>query len=215
MARKNYETFDLSSNGVEGTQYESIPYGYTVSPTCPPDSAAFDDDGKTFPPTMGDEPAFGAFNRNAVKADGYQPTVTSNDEQETGKTEIADEVSIGDEKVRPVVGWLVGTKGVCRGKDFRLHNERNYIGRKEGLDVVLQDTKISREPAVQVVYDNRSRRFYIAPCDGSQNNSYLNDRLLMMTSELQAYDRLQLGECELVFVPLCGEEFSWEENTAE
>lgn len=210
MARKNYETFDLSSNGMEGTQYESIPYGYTVSPTCPPDGGLFEDDGKTFPPTMG-EP-FAAFNRNATHDDGYQPTVTSNaPSSEVGKTEIADEVKIGDEKVRPVVGWLVGIKGVCRGKDFRLHNERNYIGRKEGLDVVLNDNKISREPAVQVVYDSRSRCFYIAPCDGSQNNSYLNDRLLMMTCELKAYDRLQLGECELVFVPLCGEYFSWDE----
>jgi hypothetical protein len=33
-----------------------------------------------------------------------------------------------------------------------------------------------------------------------------------MTSELKAYDRIELGTTMLVFVPLCGESFDWRDE---
>ena len=34
---------------------------------------------------------------------------------------------------------------------------------------------------------------------------------VMMTVRLKAYDVLTIGSTKLMFVPLCGEQFSWDE----
>src|SRR5580700_1534258 len=41
-------------------------------------------------------------------------------------------------KTEPVVGWLVCLEGPDRGKDYRLHNEKNYIGRAPVNDIVIE-----------------------------------------------------------------------------
>lgn len=40
--------------------------------------------------------------------------------------------------------------------------------------------------------------------------AYCNNEALYTYRALKAYDRIELGESELMFIPLCGSHFSWE-----
>jgi pSer/pThr/pTyr-binding forkhead associated (FHA) protein len=142
---------------------------------------------------------------------GYTPT-TPEDISSGGKTEIVGETESG---IRPVTGWLVCIKGVNKGKDFRLHSQRNYIGRSSAVDVCIDDPKVSREPSVEIAYDPYSRAFFVASCRGAKQITYLNNRPLMGDRDLVNGDVLRLGDTELIFVPLCGDNFAWPEDEAD
>lgn len=113
------------------------------------------------------------------------------------------------------VGWLVGIKGACRGMDFRLHSGVNSVGRNGGgmtYQVNLEgDTKIPRSnPVVEVIYDSKHRAFVIVR-GNSTELAYVNGTGLYMPTPLNAYDRIEICDSELLFVPLCGSHFDWEE----
>ena len=197
MPRNNYY-------GNPGENDVSIPFGYTISPTEPADKLA--SRPAAVAETEPDEKIYaGSKATEAISEEAGQPA-----------TEVVDMIEnatrVGAVSVRPVVGWVVGVKGVSRGVDFRLHSGRNYIGRDSNLEVFLDDAKVSRDPAVQIVFDPKSRAFLIGPCDRTSTLSYHNDKVLMGMHELAAYDRIQLGDCELMFVPLCGEHLIWQED---
>lgn len=109
----------------------------------------------------------------------------------------------------PVVGWLVCVDGPDRGRDYRIHDGYNSIGRSANMDICIAgDTKISREKHAVVAFDPDEKMFFFAPADG-KNLVKLNGKTLMMAAELHAYDTLTIGSSKLKFVPFCGEEFSW------
>lgn len=116
---------------------------------------------------------------------------------------------------RRVVGWMVGIRGICRGVDYRLHEGKNYIGRDRNCDVEINDPKVSVGNVAQVVFDPRSKRFFSSDCDGTSTICYQNGEPLLGRSELKRYDRIELGDSELLFIPLCGEEFTWSDEEKE
>ncbi len=112
----------------------------------------------------------------------------------------------------PVVGWLVCTEGCHYGKSFELRPKRNFIGRGDENDVVLAgDPSVSEYRHTIVIYDPRSRNFIVQQGD-SRELSYLNGALLLNSEMLKAYDILSVGDEQLLFIPMCGEAFSWEDN---
>ena len=112
--------------------------------------------------------------------------------------------------IDPVVGWLVCVEGPQKGQDYRLHGDNNYIGRDPGMDVCIQgDDTISRERHALVTYDFETKTFYLTPKDG-RSNPRVNGKPVMTTVELQAYDKIQLGQTVLLFLPLCSERFEWQ-----
>lgn len=114
--------------------------------------------------------------------------------------------------IDPVVGWLVCVSGDNLGRDYRIHSDNNYIGRSEKMDIYIRDDEtISRENHATITYDSRDKVFYLTPGEG-RSIVRLNDKALLMTSELKAYDRIELGTTMLVFVPLCGESFDWRDE---
>lgn len=116
---------------------------------------------------------------------------------------------MGDE--RPVTGWLVCIKGEDRGKDYRLHSGKNFVGRSSVMDVILMnDRTISREKHCSVIYDPIGKTFFLAPEAG--NISYLNGVIIEDATELVSGDEIQLGETTLVFVPFCQEGRTWGEE---
>lgn len=109
------------------------------------------------------------------------------------------------------VGWLIGVKGVYRGKAFECRSGRNRIGRDSTMEICLaNDPSISKDRHASLIYDPKRREFYIQP---SEDNglTYKNDALLFMHEQIKPYDRIGLGDAEFVFLPLCGEKFSWDE----
>ncbi|AFL74006.1 FHA domain-containing protein [Thiocystis violascens] len=111
--------------------------------------------------------------------------------------------------VDPVVGWLVCVAGPERGRDYRLHTERNFIGRSPTMDVAITgDATISRENHAIVSYNPKRHTFRLAPGD-SRGLVYLNEEEVIAPVELAPYDLIELGETKLLFVPFCGERFVW------
>jgi hypothetical protein len=109
----------------------------------------------------------------------------------------------------PVVGWLVVVKGQGLGRDLRLAPGMNSLGREKG-DLLLSfgDQSISREKHAFIAYDSDANQFLLAHGEG-RSLTKINGKTLMGSQELQAFDRIRLGETELLFVPLCGSQFSW------
>lgn len=139
----------------------------------------------------------------------YEPTIIDDEVQPVNSGRS------GKPRARRVVGWLVGIKGVCRGIDFRLHEGKNYIGRDSRCEVDVEDPKVSAGNVAQVVFDPRSKHFFSSDCDGTATICYHNGEPLLGRSELKLYDRIELGDTTLLFVPLCGEIFTWDEDAAK
>ena len=123
-----------------------------------------------------------------------------------------DEVTVGIYTSRmdsdPVVGWLVGLSGSERGRDYRLHTGRNFIGRSLKMDVSLADDPlVSRDNHFSILFDPENVVFYIAPGEGT--NTYVNDDLLRDPTGVTEGDRIRAGDTELVFIAYCKGDRKW------
>lgn len=115
-------------------------------------------------------------------------------------------------KYDPVVGWFVCVEGKDKGADFKIHSGNNAIGRGSNMQIRIQnDDAISKENMAHTAFDPRSRKYFFEAGAG-RNLVYVNDELLLphQSRELHAYDRILLGTTTLLFMPFCGEAFSWE-----
>jgi hypothetical protein len=113
------------------------------------------------------------------------------------------------EGIDPVVGWFVCIEGKDRGADYRIHSERNAIGRSASNDIAIgNDETISRENHAAVVYDPKRKNFRLL-AGGGRGLVYVNDEAVDYSVPLKEGDTIELGETKLLFVPLCGEDFDW------
>lgn len=113
--------------------------------------------------------------------------------------------------INPPVGWLVQIAGPNKGQAYAIHTERNTIGRSSSMDICLKgDVGISRDTNGVLSYNPRNRAFHLVPGEGKAI-IYLNDQELFGPQELHPYDRIEISDTALLFLPLCGDRFSWEE----
>lgn len=111
-----------------------------------------------------------------------------------------------------MVGWLTCTEGEYYGQSFTLKSGRNFIGRNPGMDVVLSgDLSVSRDRHAVVIYEPKTKIFIAQPGD-SHELFYLNDKVVLNNEVLSPYDVLTIGNEKLLFIPLCGEKFCWEDT---
>ena len=120
-----------------------------------------------------------------------------------------------ENKLLPVVGWLICVKGPDLGKDFRLRAGYNNISRSPDREVVLSDGKISKSTVGWVLYTQECRDYDIGAEKkdiGTTNVMFVNDKKLLPGDHhtLKHHDRIRLGDTELLFIPFCGDEFDWE-----
>lgn len=177
------------------------------------------DDGNTPSPTLPVDP-------NGGKVQPYQPTVSaglqdtqSNDNGGMGafpKTmPLTPPTFLSEENATtfdPVVGWLVCIEGATKGTDYRIHSQNNYIGRSAKMDISIpEDSHISAENSAIIAYDNEDRVFYFGPCSG-RNIVRVNGKPALSVEKIEAYDVLTIGTTKLLFVPLCGDRFDWNEK---
>ncbi len=111
----------------------------------------------------------------------------------------------------PPAGWLVGVGGPVKGKTYVVRENRNFVGCSPDMDVVLPDDgMISFGRQAVIVYDPRQRAFYAQPGD-SHELCYVNDQVVLGTVPLNSGDVIEIGSSKLSLLPLCGEQFGWDE----
>ena len=117
----------------------------------------------------------------------------------------------GVKSTEPVVGWLVVLSGPGKGNHRAVYNGSNTIGRgaNQRISIDFGDDTISSEQQAFLVYDGKKRQFQLVPNLGRPNLVHLNDSALLSNAELNAKDRITMGQTTLLFVPLCGPDFDW------
>ncbi|MCR5121471.1 MAG: FHA domain-containing protein [Ruminococcus sp.] len=117
-----------------------------------------------------------------------------------------------EDDIEPVVGWLAVATTADKGASFEIKSGRTTIGRSGNgqiVDVSLErDASVSRGAQATITYDSKKVRFLIKSNDAN-TLVYVNDELLMDYTELNPYDKIQLGDSELIFIPLCSDKFTW------
>jgi hypothetical protein len=104
--------------------------------------------------------------------------------------------------VLPVAGWIVIISGEGIGRDFRLVQGENKIGRNAEMEVCLDfgDETVSRDTHAVIVHDSRNASFFIER-GSSRNLPLLNGQTVRRDEDLNSGDEIQVGETILVFVP--------------
>lgn len=139
---------------------------------------------------------------------GYTGRNVPNDDQKT--VGIFQHGISGNKGTQPVVGWLVGIEGECIGQSFQLREGKNFVGRGEDMDVVIRgDMAVARKRHACVIFEPRAGIFYAQPGE-SHELFYLNDNVVLNSEILKSHDVITLGETSLMFIPLCGSDFSWD-----
>lgn len=111
--------------------------------------------------------------------------------------------------IQPITGWLICMNGTEKGKDYRLHTGKNFVGRSTSMDVMLVDDKtISREKHCSIIYEPKENIFYISAEGG--NLTYLNEKLIDAPMKLKEDDIVTIGNTQLLFIPFCKEGRIWE-----
>ena len=121
-------------------------------------------------------------------------------------------VELLEEEEEPVCGWLVCIQGARVGKDYRIHNGKNFVGRGDGMDIqILGDNEINRRNHAVIVYDQKKRNTVILPGD-SAGLAYLRGEAVYVPAQLNPYDTIEMGKSRFIFVPLCGQNFEWNDT---
>ena len=119
-----------------------------------------------------------------------------------------------EQSTEPVVGWLIAVGGPSFGQSFKIISGNNTVGRKTSNDIVIAgDMCVSREKHAIVVYEPRSREFFIEPGNGGSGLLYVNGSMIRASVPLKKGDIVELGEggTKLMLIPLCGPDFSWDD----
>ena len=157
---------------------------------------SFEGPGKTMPLTGG----FGA-------GQPVQTFIGKNPDQficaDPGLT-VAKEMNL-----EPVVGWLVCIEGPEKGKDFRLVDKQNTVGRSEAMDVRITDMTVSRDGHARIAYDSRHNNFTLIPAE-TTNNIYVNNEPAYVPVKLKSFDCIEFGASKFIFVPFCCDRFTWQ-----
>lgn len=132
------------------------------------------------------------------------------EKEETGLTDSEIEEKLFKETVKPVCGWLVCVDGPRKGKDYKIINGKNFIGRADDMDIqILGDNEISRRNHAIIVFDPKKKETVLLPGD-SNGIVYHRDNAVYTPTTLEAYDNIELGNSKFVFMPFCGTNFMWE-----
>ena len=113
-------------------------------------------------------------------------------------------------------GWLVVVEGPGMGAFFAVTTSVSNIGRGMDQEICLDfgDTTISRQNHAAVAYDAEQNRFFLG--HGHKSNVVRrNGQPVLATEELTGGDRIRIGKTTLLFVALCGAEFSWPAEALE
>lgn len=147
--------------------------------------------------------------KGKVKAEARKSKSTDDEKTELFSREADDglDEDVGNE---PVVAWLAVIEGPGTGNVLSCSYGTNSIGRGAGAKVNLDygDKQISRKEHAILTYDPRGRKFYIQHGSGG-GLTYLGDDPVLVPTVIEGRAEISVGDTRLMFVPLCGESFDW------
>lgn len=109
----------------------------------------------------------------------------------------------------PVVGWLVCIQGSEKGKDYRIINERNFIGRSEKMHINIEnDLNVARKNHASITYNPKQRIFILTPGEAT-SLIYLQNKALYESKQIFNNDIIEIGQSRYIFIALCGGNFDW------
>ena len=73
---------------------------------------------------------------------------------------------------------------------------------------ILGDNEISRRNHAVIVFDPKKKETVLLPGD-SNGLVYLNENAVYVPTPLSPYDKVEMGNSVFVFVPFCGNNFMW------
>lgn len=124
--------------------------------------------------------------------------------------EVEDETIFHEEF--PVCAWIVCIEGARRGKDYKIREGKNFIGRADDMDIqILGDNKIERRNHAIIVFDPKKKENMLLPGD-SNGLVYLNEEAVYTPQSLGEQDVIEIGESKFIFIPFCGDNFMWEDS---
>lgn len=113
--------------------------------------------------------------------------------------------------VDPVVGWIICVHGSHLGESFSIYAGANSIGRDRTNRIVLpREASVSRSKHAIITYEPKHRKFYIKPGESS-GLTYINEEYITESRMISAKDVIELGDSKFLLIPLCGDDFTWEE----
>ena len=81
------------------------------------------------------------------------------------------------------------------------------------MDVALaDDDTVSRESHALVTYDAKHNSFSLLSRPGHGASLTATTNRWKWYAPLKAYDVIEVGKSQLLFLPLCGEQFQWNEE---
>ena len=142
----------------------------------------------------------------------YNPSSSSSTVVENNQAVLMQETPVEETGQILLSGWLAVISEKGKGTSYTLTFGMNTIGRSEDNHIAIQngDSSISREKHAVIIYDYDNNIFFIKHVEG-QYLSYLNGEVLLDTKQLKANDKIKLGSTELIFIPLCSDEFIWKD----
>ncbi|MBE7070868.1 MAG: zinc-ribbon domain-containing protein [Ruminococcaceae bacterium] len=106
--------------------------------------------------------------------------------------------------------FLVCIAGANRGDHFVVSGGRNSIASGSEADIRLdKDPSVSADCHAEVDYDPVDNRFTLTAGNG-YGITYLNGNQVVVSSDIKAGDRIKLGTSEMLFVPVCSDNFKWD-----
>ena len=110
-----------------------------------------------------------------------------------------------------VCGWLVCTKGVNKGRSFKIITGKNFMGSSSTMHIqVVGDKGIDKKDHAIIAYDPRERTTYLMP-GNSRRLVYLNGKCVYEHQPIELMDKIELGESVFRFVPFCKTDFDWDD----
>ena len=118
------------------------------------------------------------------------------------------ELTFVDKKDYPY-GMLVGTNNLTKGYYYKICAGKNTIGSHFCSDIhILGDSLIECSEHAIITYDKDDRTTTIEPGE-SCATVYVQGKIIYGIRELAPRDRIEIGESEFMFIPICGEKFDW------
>lgn len=115
--------------------------------------------------------------------------------------------TILEEKELPVA-WLLGVRGFARGDSYHIHSGENKVGVPLGFNGIhLMDQSVCARSHCSIFYDEKDHACYIWPVNGM---IYLNEKPVVSRQRVGRGDSIRIGAGTFVIIPLCGENFSWD-----